>query len=106
MRSRALLPAVVTVSLLSGGSLRAGDGGPPEPGPETSAPRPVADPGVAYPRAALGDGHRDRVEVELVLTIDSGGAVTDATVARSAGEAFDEAALAAARRLRFEPARQ
>ena len=48
----------------------------------------------------------DEVAVELLLTIDKKGSVTEAVVARSGGEAFDAAALAAARQFLFEPARQ
>lgn len=45
-------------------------------------------------------------EVELDLVVGKNGLVTEASVARSAGEAFDQAALAAARQFVFEPARK
>jgi len=44
--------------------------------------------------------------VELDLVVGKAGLVTEASVARSAGEAFDAAALAAARQFVFEPARK
>ena len=43
-------------------------------------------------------------DVELLLTIDSTGLVTDAQVQSSPGEAFSVAALLAAKGLVFEPA--
>lgn len=45
-------------------------------------------------------------DVELLLTIDASGAVTDVQVQSSPGEAFSAAALEAARGLVFEPASQ
>jgi TonB family protein len=44
--------------------------------------------------------------VELDIVVGKDGRVTEVSVARSAGEAFDEAALAAARQFVFEPARK
>ena len=44
--------------------------------------------------------------VELDIVVGKNGLVTEASVARSAGEAFDAAALAAARQFVFEPARK
>jgi TonB family protein len=44
--------------------------------------------------------------VELDVVVGKDGLVTEASVARSAGEAFDEAALAAVRQFVFEPARK
>ncbi len=55
-----------------------------------------------YPEAKRGSG--ERATVVLVLTLDAEGAVSDAKVQSGAGEAFDEAALAAARKLVFKPA--
>ena len=46
------------------------------------------------------------VDVELDIVVGKDGLVTEVSVARSAGEAFDEAALAAARQFVFEPARK
>lgn len=45
------------------------------------------------------------VDVELDIVVGKDGLVTEVSVARSGGEAFDEAALAAARQFAFEPAR-
>ncbi len=44
--------------------------------------------------------------VELDIVVGKDGLVTEVSVARSAGEAFDEAALVAARQFVFEPARK
>ncbi|MEO8875984.1 MAG: TonB family protein, partial [Polyangiaceae bacterium] len=57
-----------------------------------------------YPADAL----RDRIEgtVGLELTIDENGTVTDARVVTPAGHGFDEAALAAAKKFTFEPAKK
>lgn len=45
-----------------------------------------------------------RVEVELWITLDDTGLVTDVELARSAGEPFDSAAVAAVQRFQFTPA--
>ncbi|MGB5812696.1 MAG: TonB family protein, partial [Polyangiales bacterium] len=58
------------------------------------------------PEAADEDAEPEKVEVDLLLTIDKNGSVTEASVAKSGGEEFDAAALAAARQFLFEPARQ
>ena len=57
-----------------------------------------------YPADAL----RDRIEgtVGLELTIDENGTVTDRGVVTPAGHGFDEAALAAAKKFTFEPAKR
>jgi TonB family protein len=57
-----------------------------------------------YPEAAKAAGRETSVELEIA--IDERGAVTTATVLRAAGDGFDEAALAAARRFVFAPARR
>jgi TonB family protein len=59
---------------------------------------------AAYPPEALKAGLE--AQVILRLTIDTEGNVTDAAVTEPAGHGFDEAAQAAARRFRFEPARR
>ncbi len=46
------------------------------------------------------------VDVELDIVVGKDGLVTEVSVARSGGEAFDEAALAAVRQFVFEPARK
>ena len=49
---------------------------------------------------------QQEVDVELEIIVGKGGLVTEVSVARSGGKAFDEAALAAARQFIFEPARK
>ncbi len=67
-------------------------------------------PAASYPEAALGTG--TRAEIVVGVTIDETGAVRDSTIEKSRvqGSApesiFHEAALAAARRARFDPARE
>jgi len=60
--------------------------------------------GAAYPKQALDEGIDSLVEVALFLDIDVNGTVTKAVVEKPAGHGFDEAAVAAARALEFEPA--
>ena len=57
---------------------------------------------VEYPEEAQREGLTAIVRVRIV--VDAAGRVASASVAESAGHGFDEAALAAARKLRFEPA--
>lgn len=60
--------------------------------------------GAVYPKAALEAGIHETVEVPLLITIDATGVVTAAQVEKPVGHGFDEAAVAAAQRLLFEPA--
>jgi TonB family protein len=60
--------------------------------------------GAEYPKQALDDGVRDRVTVDLALDIDATGHVTAARVKTPVGHGFDEAAVAAAGQLEFDPA--
>jgi TonB family protein len=83
----------------------------PAPAPPAPAPQPAVTPPVLvtyveakYPAEALAAGEGARVE--LVITIAADGTVTDVQVATPVGGGFDEAAVAAARRFVFEPARQ
>ena len=48
----------------------------------------------------------EEVDVELDIVVGKDGLVTEVSVARSGGEAFDQAALAAAQQFIFEPARK
>jgi len=57
-----------------------------------------------YPEAKRASG--ESANVTLTLTIDRDGQVTDVAVAESAGAEFDQAAIEAARALRFEPAQK
>ncbi len=67
-------------------------------------PRLKTDSPARYPDQALRDGVREKVTVDLVLEIDTTGAVKNATIDRPAGHGFDEAAASAASSLVFEPA--
>lgn len=70
--------------------------------PVLSPPRLLQPVAPEYPEKALSQGLTGRVELELV--IDEQGQVAQATVVVPVGHGFDEAALAAARKLRFQPA--
>lgn len=63
-------------------------------------PRLVQDSPARYPAVA----RPEPVAVELLLDVDATGAVTRAVVDRSGGSAFDDAAIEAARSLRFDAA--
>jgi TonB family protein len=79
------------------------DAPPPPPG-KPSMPRLIKYAPPSYPP----DAQRAGIEgaVELKLDIDKTGRVTKAEVATPGGNGFDEAALAAAPNLEFEPARR
>lgn len=79
---------------------------PSPPKPVITPPRVIADEGAAYPAQALADKVTEPVTVVLVLTLDASGVVKDAAVETPAGHGFDEAAMAAASTLRFEPAKR
>src|SRR5690606_21407093 len=72
--------------------------------PDIVPPRVVEDRGVSYPKRALLNGFYDHVEVVLILEIDETGQVVRASLESPGRPEFDEAALGAAKRLRFEPA--
>jgi TonB family protein len=74
--------------------------------PVVTPPVKKKDEGVAYPKQALDEGFTDAVDVTLRLTIDKTGAVTQAVVDAPVGHGFDEAAVAAAQKLEFEPAQR
>jgi TonB family protein len=57
-----------------------------------------------YPEAARAAGRQEQVELEM--TIDATGKVTDVGVTAPVGNGFDEAAVEAARKFVFEPARR
>lgn len=69
--------------------------------PELSAPQLIRGEPPSYPQ-----GETAAASVELELTLDASGNVTAASVTRSAGAAFDDAALAAAAQLQFSPAQK
>lgn len=87
----------------------------PPPAQEAPAQKPPAAPvvtrpvlekdeGAQYPEQAIKDKVRDVVEVVLTLEIDAQGNVQNATVDDPKGHGFDEAAVEAAKKLRFSPA--
>ncbi|MEI9949820.1 MAG: energy transducer TonB [Pseudomonadota bacterium] len=67
-------------------------------------PKPIEAAQPAYPESKRASG--EGASVTLTLTIDRTGQVTDVAVVESAGPEFDEAAVAAARAVRFEPAQK
>jgi TonB family protein len=69
-------------------------------------PRLERESGVSYPRRALEARYYERVEVILVLEISADGDVTVAAVETPHGHGFDEAALEAAKQLKFTPAQR
>ncbi len=86
---------------------------PAEAAPDESESDPIIIPPklvrfveAARPEPAVEGAEPEEVAVELVLTVDKDGSVTEATVAKSGGADFDAAALAAAQQFVFEPARK
>ena len=79
---------------------------PPVPAPndEVVAPLLKKQEEAPYPREALDAKVEGTVGLELI--VDEDGRVEEARVTRGAGHGFDEAALAAARKFLFEPARK
>jgi TonB family protein len=75
----------------------------PEAAAALTPPKLVTFVDAIYPSAAKAA--RLQADVDLELTIDATGAVADARVLTPAGHEFDEAALEAARRFVFEPAK-
>jgi TonB family protein len=75
-----------------------------EAAPEITKPRLTVDSPAAYPQAALDAHFRDPVTVSLILDVDATGAVVGTRVETAVGHGFDEAATAAAKKLRFQPA--
>jgi TonB family protein len=73
---------------------------------EIVPPRLIEDPGAEYPQRARDERVDANVDVVLILDLDVEGRVVHASVETERGHGFDEAALAAARRLRFEPGRR
>jgi TonB family protein len=105
---RAMKIPVLLVVLAAAAAPRAEDAAaPPAPGEAaagtlTRAPAVVEAATPEYPEAAKAAGISGEVVLELDLS--AAGEVTDARVAKAGGNGFDEASLAAARRLRFSPA--
>src|SRR5882724_4326348 len=80
--------------------------GAQEPGPASVVTPPEAEQRVdaIYPPAALAA--RREGTVVLFVTVEVDGSVGPATVAESAGEGFDKAALVAVKQWKFSPARR
>src|SRR6478735_12474714 len=72
--------------------------------PALVPPKVVESVDPSYPEAKRKSG--EAASFALTLSIDRTGQVTDVAVAESAGPEFDEAAINAARSLRFEPAQK
>jgi TonB family protein len=96
--------AITALALLSSHSALAQE--PPTPAGEhtLTTPKLLTATQPVYPPAKLQSG--ENASVALVLTLDATGAVTDVAVATSGGDEFDQAAVAAAKEMRFEPARR
>ena len=81
---------------------------PTAPPPVTKAvlklPVVLKDDGADYPRQAVADKVRADVTVDLVVEVTVEGTVKNASVVEPKGHGFDEAAVAAAMKLRFQPA--
>ncbi|WP_242334384.1 MULTISPECIES: TonB-dependent receptor domain-containing protein [Anaeromyxobacter] len=100
---RSLATALALLGLLLGSARPARAETPPaETGVLTRAPAVVEPAEPEYPEAARAAGLTGVVTLEL--EISETGEVTDAVVTGPAGQGFDEAAVAAARKLRFSPA--
>ncbi len=97
-----LLTAVALAGSLSPATARAQGAQPAAP--TVTMPVVKRNEGAVYPKAALDAGIHETVEVPLLLTIDATGVVTRAEVEKPVGHGFDEAAVAAAQRLLFDPA--
>ena len=95
-----LLGAVLVVSVLASGAYA-------QKTPEAQSKPLVTPPKlVRFVEAAHPDAEEPvEAVVELDIVVGKDGLVTEVSVARSAGESFDAAALAAARQFVFEPAR-
>lgn len=92
-------PALLLLALLSEPAF-ADDAGV-DAGLDVVPPELIQTSPAAFPEDAGIGG-----DVELLLTIDTTGAVTDIKVESSAGDAFTESAVLAAKGLAFEPATQ
>lgn len=70
-------------------------------------PKLLRDPGVSYPPEALAAAFYETVTVQLKVDVDAEGRVTKVEVEKSSGgPGFDEAAIAAAKELAYEPAKK
>ncbi len=83
----------------------ANDGAQAAP-PALVPPKLLTDPGSEYPDLARQEHFKESVDVSVVLDIDATGVVTNATVQQPVGHGFDEAAVAAAKKMTFAPAQK
>lgn len=107
----AVLTSFVLVLALPGAALAQGDGArrddpqkpKPKPRPKlTKPPKLVQAAPPIYPPAALKQELTAQVKVKI--RIDATGSVTKVDVVKPVGNGFDEAAIAAAKKYKFEPA--
>ena len=100
---RGALRYAIWLALLCGAAAAASAHEPGEPEPAAdSAPVPLGPVEAIYPAAARAAGRSGVVGLELTVAAD--GSVADVKVTRPAGFGFDEAAVAAVKRMRFRPA--
>jgi TonB family protein len=79
---------------------------PPAPAPVITPPVVKKDEGATYPAQALADKVKDPITVVVIVEIDASGNVQKAGVATPVGHGFDEAAIEAAKKLEYEPAKR
>ena len=91
------------VAVASSASAQGPDAGTPEP-PALSPPRLIDAPEIELPEGT--EPLPEDASVELELTIDATGAVTDVTVTGPLREDVDPIVVEAARAMQFEPARR
>src|SRR5512138_1277825 len=72
----------------AGDATRGSTGGGQPPAVTVIKPSVRFDPGAQYPRKALDDGVKERVEVTLIVDVDATGKVTDVHVDQGAGHGF------------------
>lgn len=109
LRQRVSLSTAFALSAALLGSAAYGQGAAPTPATALPSialtpPKLVTFVDATYPAAAKEA--QQQADVELELTIDATGMVADARVVAPVGNGFDEAAVAAASRFVFEPARR
>jgi TonB family protein len=101
-----LLELLVLAALPAAAEPSANAAPPPANSSSLEPPALEFDPGVAYPDSALATGFREIVSVDLVLELDATGTVKNAVLEKPGLTAFDEAALGAAKNVRFRPAKR
>jgi TonB family protein len=96
--------AIAALSLSTARVAEAAGAASATPAPTLTPPKLVRAAQPVYPPAKLQSG--ESASVALVLALDDTGQITDVAVATSAGDDFDQAAIAAAKQLEFEPAQR